>query len=1028
MTVDGPEIGTLVVIVDRAKNLPNRKTIGKQDPYCAARLGKEAKKTETDRRGGQTPRWDQELRFTVHDSPDYYQLKVSVFNDDKKTDLIGETWVNLNEVVVPGGGQGDVWHNLSCKGKYAGEIRIEITYYDTRPKAEKPQTTKQSATNGVDDTGKESLKGPRQPKAPVKRRPLPSDPVTGAPAPSAIPDHVQTPPRSHQSPTGTPNHEQNSRGYPPAPANSGPEYSQTPPRGYQPPSVADYDQYEQTPPRSYPTADTTEYAQPSPRAYPPQNSVSDYRQTPPKSYQPPAAIPDHVQTPTRGYQTQNFVPDQSPLQRVEYNTPPAQFSPRGYDNSPNPNSYAPASPNIPQNSYDRYDPYDSPRNDYQPRNNSRGRYDDEDDIDPRDTYNSLQSPYELPQPEDFGPPPSPGPPPPPPVHGNRHGSSHASPAALQQHGSYSFPSDTRTGNSYEPPQNDFQRRSVPSYAQPKSYQAYSPPKTENHRKSSYNEYQESPPRHNSYDARYNNHYDDMQPTVEDAPPSPSSGPYSRPRDSASRSSRQDEQARYEADSPAPLNLSGRGSAISMNSRNNNSPTPNHQYSNSIGYTSSNSQISVRDRSQTTTSTSSGTSYNTMSQQYQQNDRNLRGPPPRQLSIGPGPASDDYGMAPVPATLVAGMDPMIAQEISERIYDEKRAMVHQSAGSSSRGRYQEPPQYQQGRPHSNSYQETTMVPYIPAVASTSAASYDERQSRYSAANVPTAAPSVASYDERPSRYSASNSPAVNPRGVSPDPRRALTRKSVSPAPPPPETRRLSGVPFGPDSYNALNPKISGSTSTPSLSARYDTQEPDPDAKIITHDGREIDPSDHIPESNYAPLLESKGPKYASQLPDRNYRPPPSNPQPGSSGRRPLKQAGRPQSMALPASSGPVFHSGEPNTPPMGRNRLQKKANRMSAMPNPQSSPLAPITPYQNNSGTPRSMPRPSTGDYHSSENYAPSYGSGYRGGSGPPIPAKVPMNSQPHPQSGGGGGDAWALMEEMKNIDLGSGRARRRNNY
>lgn len=57
MTVDGPVIGTLVAIVDRAKNLPNRKTIGKQDPYCAARLGKEAKKTATDVRGGQTPRW-----------------------------------------------------------------------------------------------------------------------------------------------------------------------------------------------------------------------------------------------------------------------------------------------------------------------------------------------------------------------------------------------------------------------------------------------------------------------------------------------------------------------------------------------------------------------------------------------------------------------------------------------------------------------------------------------------------------------------------------------------------------------------------------------------------------------------------------------------------------------------------------------------------------------------------------------------------------------------------------------------------
>ena len=64
-----------------------------------------------------------------------------------------------------------------------------------------------------------------------------------------------------------------------------------------------------------------------------------------------------------------------------------------------------------------------------------------------------------------------------------------------------------------------------------------------------------------------------------------------------------------------------------------------------------------------------------------------------------------------------------------------------------------------------------------------------------------------------------------------------------------------------------------------------------------------------------------------------------------------------------------------------------------------------------------------------ENCAPTiYGSspGYRGTSGPPpIPAKLPMtmNGAPPPQPGGA--DAWALLEEMKNIDLGSGRARRR---
>ncbi|KAL8735513.1 MAG: hypothetical protein Q9181_002756 [Wetmoreana brouardii] len=177
MTVDGPEIGTLVVIVDRAKNLPNRKSMGKQDPYCAARLGKEAKKTETDKRGGQTPRWDQELRFTVHESPDYYQLKVSVFNDDKKTELVGETRIGLEDIIVPGGGQNDTWHNLHCKGRFAGEIRIELTYYDTRPKEEKLQERQPDvAVDSNQETNRGSLGGPRGSK-PLKKRPLPANPT-----------------------------------------------------------------------------------------------------------------------------------------------------------------------------------------------------------------------------------------------------------------------------------------------------------------------------------------------------------------------------------------------------------------------------------------------------------------------------------------------------------------------------------------------------------------------------------------------------------------------------------------------------------------------------------------------------------------------------------------------------------------------------------------------------------------------------------------------------------------------------------
>ncbi|KAF8865046.1 hypothetical protein BDZ45DRAFT_711433 [Acephala macrosclerotiorum] len=847
MTVDGPEIGTLVVIVDRAKNLPNRKTIGKQDPYCAARLGKEAKKTETDRRGGQTPRWDQELRYTVHDSPDYYQLKVSVFNDDKKTDLIGETWVDLKEVVVPGGGQNDIWHNLSCKGKYAGEIRLEITYYDTRPQQERPEKLKQAGANGVEDGGRESLRGPRQPKAPVKRRPLPSDPVSGGSGPS------------------------------------------------------------------------------------------------------PMVTPDHVHTPPRGYQSPSYIPNQSPLQSVEYSTPPSQFSrSQGYESRSPTNGHGPspgviaATPAPQPIQHDRYEIYDPmARSEFTPSRDTNGHKHRENSFDTEPRYGSR---YELAQPDEYDSPPSPGgPPPPPPAHRSGNGSTQASPSsAMVSRGSYGFSPDSRSQNGFGTPTHE-----------PHRHSAYSPERElDQFRRSGNGSYQESPPRHHSYDSAYSTNYESMQPTVEDAPPSPGGGSYSQPRNPRSRTSSYNERSRYDqVPSPAPLNLTHRGSrAASGRNSISTVPTPSNQYStSSLGYTSAtSSQLSSyrersRDRSYTDASVSSRTSYNSMSR-------------PRGNSEDPLAAYSNYGIPPVPAAL-----------ISDRIYDEKRA----SAGNSSRGK----PQYQNSSPYEHNGRKLL----------------------------------AATYDDRQSRFSTTTMALTKPRAISPDVR--VPRKS----------RRLSGIPFGPDSYNALNPTVSGSISTPSLSTAYDPKSADPDAKIITHDGREVDPSDHIPESNYAPLLEKKGPKYASQMPDRNYQPPIA-PQPlSTTGRRPLKQAGRPQSMSV---IGPVYMSGgaDSMTPATGRNRLQKKANRVSAQTAQHSSPLAPISPYQDNSYAPKSLPRANTMDFVSSENYAPAYGSspGYRGTTGPPpIPAKIPNGAPPS------GGDPWALLEEMKNIDLGSGRARRR---
>ncbi|RVD81558.1 uncharacterized protein DFL_009417 [Arthrobotrys flagrans] len=182
MATDGPLIGTLVAVVDKAKNLPNLKSIGKQDPYCVLRLGKHVKRTEPDKRGGQTPKWDAELRFPVHDSGDYRHLKIVIFTDDKKTELIGECIVSLDNILdTSGGGQSDGWHQCKCRGKYAGDIRVELTFWDERPRETAPLqvNTRQVTAFEKEDYLKrpeKPLSGPRRPGVPARSRELPERP------------------------------------------------------------------------------------------------------------------------------------------------------------------------------------------------------------------------------------------------------------------------------------------------------------------------------------------------------------------------------------------------------------------------------------------------------------------------------------------------------------------------------------------------------------------------------------------------------------------------------------------------------------------------------------------------------------------------------------------------------------------------------------------------------------------------------------------------------------------------------------
>lgn len=105
--------------------------------------------------------------------------------------------VDLKQVIVPGGGQSDSWQELEWRKKYAGEVRIELTYYDSRPKIDKPAPRRGSAREMQGDA--EGPSGPRQ-LTPVKRRPLPSNRGSGSSTPSDYPRLQASGPRIHGTP------------------------------------------------------------------------------------------------------------------------------------------------------------------------------------------------------------------------------------------------------------------------------------------------------------------------------------------------------------------------------------------------------------------------------------------------------------------------------------------------------------------------------------------------------------------------------------------------------------------------------------------------------------------------------------------------------------------------------------------------------------------------------------------------------------------------------------------------------------
>ncbi|EGG09643.1 uncharacterized protein MELLADRAFT_115723 [Melampsora larici-populina 98AG31] len=167
------------------RNLPNKQRIGKQDPYATCTYLSHRKRTKTDKRGGQHPVWDDELRFEVYENlkdvmpstsvattstggvapvkssdpslgmggnPGVKELRVAVYADDPRDpELIGEGKVELTETLKKG--EFDDWVTITNKGKYQGEIYLEMTFYSAKPPPEKQQNAGTPVRAGVFEAG-----------------------------------------------------------------------------------------------------------------------------------------------------------------------------------------------------------------------------------------------------------------------------------------------------------------------------------------------------------------------------------------------------------------------------------------------------------------------------------------------------------------------------------------------------------------------------------------------------------------------------------------------------------------------------------------------------------------------------------------------------------------------------------------------------------------------------------------------------------------------------------------------------------
>lgn len=95
----------------------------KMDPFVEIAIGAARYKTTVHKNGGKRPQWNETFTHELYGQED--DMTVIVWDQDKKkVDLVGETRINLGQVLAHGSSSN--WYELFWRGKAAGRILLNL--------------------------------------------------------------------------------------------------------------------------------------------------------------------------------------------------------------------------------------------------------------------------------------------------------------------------------------------------------------------------------------------------------------------------------------------------------------------------------------------------------------------------------------------------------------------------------------------------------------------------------------------------------------------------------------------------------------------------------------------------------------------------------------------------------------------------------------------------------------------------------------------------------------------------------------